>query len=338
MSQHQSTEWADRLHERGSDALDQLLDAMLDAQQMLTQLPTVAPQQLGAQLSRYWQEHLPVNYQQLADGSVRYLSRLALVFTAYGTEWLREALPAHRLVELGPPPSVPTPPAGADPQQWLGWYVVGAGWAAQQQAWIGRAFTALREEIAGGAIGEAEIQASSQRFLEDRLSDYLADVSDVGMDLLIDGLAVADDSIGSLANAVLGHRPAAELTVDVRGPAGTIASTDLAIENNRDEGAEVRCTVRAAAPHRLTADPDAFYLAAGTTRRISIRVSLPDSATQEPFIAGRVQVSGHGDAPQSLRVRAIALPPRRPITVRALGSAAGGVDTSDGADAPGAPD
>jgi hypothetical protein len=338
MSQHQSTEWADRLQGRGSDALDQLLTAMLDAQQVLTQLPTVAPQQLGDQLSRYWQEHLPGTYQQLADSGVRFLSRLALVSAAYGTEWLREALPGHRLGELGPPPSVPTTPAGADPQQWLGWYVLGAAWAAQQQAWVGRAFTALREEIAGGAIGEEEIQASSQRFLEGRLPDYLAEVSDVGMDLFTDGLAVADGSIGSLASAVLGHRPAAQLTVDVRGPAGTIASAELAIENNRDEAADVRCTVRAAGPHRLTVDPDAFYLAAGRTRRISIRVSLPESATEEPFIAGRVQVSGHGEAPLSLRVRAIALPPRRPITVRALGSPAGGVDTSVDADAPGAPD
>jgi hypothetical protein len=322
MSQHSSTEWANRLQGRASGALEQLLSVLLDAQQVLTQLPSVAPQQLGDQLTRYWQAHLPGTYQQLADGGVRYLTRMALVSAAYGTAWLREALPDHRLGELGPPPSAPATPAGTDPLQWVSWYVLCAAWSAQQQAWVGRAVTALREEIDSGAVGEEEIQASAQRFLDDRMPDYLAEVTDVGMDLVADGLAVADGSLSSLSYEVLGHPPATELTVDVNGPAGTIASTELAIENNRDEPADVTCTVKATGEYRVTVDPDAFHLVAGHTRRILIRVALPESATAEPVVVGRIRVSGHGDAPQSLRVRATALPPRRPITVRALGAAA----------------
>ncbi len=321
MSQHPSPEWTDRLQGRASDAFDQLVASMLDAQRVLTQLPTVAPQQLGNDLTRYWQTHLPGTYQQLADGGVRYLARLAVVSAAYSTEWLREALPRHRLAALGPPPAVPAGPRGIDPQQWLRWYVLCATWSAQQQAWVGGALTALREEIAAGTIGEDEMQGSAQRFLEDRLPDYLADVADVGMDLVADGLAATDESIHDLAHTVLGSAPAAELTVDVTGPAGSNASTALAIENNRDEPADVRCTVRTTGAHQVTVEPDAFHLGAGRTRRISIGVTLPDIATDGPVVVGRVQVSGHGDAPLSVQVRATVLPRRSPITVRALGPA-----------------
>lgn len=346
MSQHPSLDWTNRLQGRANDALDQLVASMLDAQQVLTQLPTVAPQQLGDNLSRYWQTYVPGTYQQLTDGGVRYLSRLAVVSAAYGTEWLAAALPDHRVTTLGPPPSVPASPTGADPQQWLRWYALCAAWSAQQQVWVGRALTALREEIAAGSVGEEEMQASAQRFLEDRLPDYLADVADVGMDLVADGLAVADTSIHSLAHSVLGAAPTAELTVDVTGPAGTSARTPLAIENNRDEPADVRCTVKATGSHQVTVEPDAFHLEAGRTRRINVRVGLPEVPTAGPVIVGRVLVSGHGDAPLSLRVRATALPRRSPITVRALGPAGGAprasrrkaTSTSVDADAPGDPD
>lgn len=328
MSQHPTTDWTDRLQDRASDALDQLVASMLDAQRVLTQLPTVAPQQLGNDLLRYWQMHVPGAYQQLADGGARYLTRLAMVSAAYCTEWLQEALPGHRLAGLGVPPAIPTTPRGVEAQQWLSWYVMCAAWSAQQQAWAGRALTAMREEIAAGSIGEEAMQASARRFLEDRLPNCLADVADVGMDLVADGLAVADTSIHGLAHAVLGGAPSAELTVDVMGPAGSNASTALAIENTRDEPADVRCTVRTIGSHPVTVEPDALHLPAGAARRINIRVRLPDVATEGPVVVGRIQVIGHGDAPLLLLVRATALTPRSPITVRALGPAPGAVRAS----------
>lgn len=335
MSADPSTEWAHRLQGRASDALDRLVTTLLDAQQVLTAVPTIAPQQLSEELSRYWQAQLPDTYQQLADGGVRYLSRMAMVSADYGTQWLREALPGHRLAMVGPPPPVPAVPTAADPMEWVGWYVRGAAWSAQQQAWVGQALAALREEIAAGSVGDREIQMSAQRFLEQRLPDYLSDIADVGMDLVADGLAVADGSVQSLATTVLGHPPTSELTVEVAGPAGTVASVDLAIENNRDQPADVHCRVTPAGAD-LTVEPDQFHLAAGATRRVTLRVALPEAPSDEPVIAGRVQVSGSGDAPLSVRVRATVLAPRRPITVRALGPVPGARPGS--ADAPGDPE
>ncbi len=319
MSPDQSTEWAYRLQARAGDALDLLVAAMLDAQRLLGALPSAAPQDLSTQLSRYWQSHAPGAYQQLADGGVRYLSRLALVAATYGSEWLRDALPQHRLAEIGLPPPVPAAPSGIEPMQWTGWYVLCAAWSAQQQAWTGRALQALREEVAAGRVGDDAIQASAQRFLQDRLPDYLGDVAEVGMDLVSAGLTVADDSIQTLAATVLGHQPAPELTVDLSGPAGAVASAELAIENNRDGPADVECTAEAAGNGQLTVRPDRFSLPPGATRRVRIEASVPGSAGEEPVLVGRVHVTGHGDAPLTVRVRAAAVPARRRISVRTLG-------------------
>lgn len=323
MSADPSTDWTDRLQDRAGDALRRLVASMLDAQRVLTQLPAVTPQQLAQDVSRYWQTSVPGSYQHLADGGARYLARLGMVLATYSTAWLRDALPDHRLPGVGVPPRAPAAPLGVEPQQWLSWYATCAAWSTQQQAWAARALTALREEVAAGSIGEQELQASAQRFLEDRLPNYLADVAELGMDLVTQGLAVTDQSIQDLAHTVLGGVASADLVVDVQGPAGSTASTAVAIENNRDEPADVRCTVRSTGPHPVTVQPTAFRLPAGRTKRISIQVTLPDLATEGPVAVGRVQVSGHGNAPLSLRVRATALPPRSPITVRTLGPAPG---------------
>jgi hypothetical protein len=348
MSSDPSTEWAHRLERRATDAWDQLLAVLLEAQQLLTALPGLAPQEFAAHLSQHWQDRGADAYQQLADGGLRYLARISTVAAGYGTQWLRAALPAHRLAEIGSPPTPPAVPAAdggvghpaaarshtgpnpvADPLQWTGWYVLYSAWSAQHQAWTGRAYQALRDEIAAGTMGQPELQASAQRFLQDRLSDYLGDIAEAGMDLAADGLSVGEDSVHTLATAVIGHPPRDQLTVTIDGAPGTEGSTELAIENNRGVAADIVCTARPATGWHLAVVPERFHLGAGQTRRVTIGAMLPDTATDEPVLAGRVTVSGHGDAPLTVRVRATTRVPQRHISVRALDPAPAVRDAPD---------
>jgi hypothetical protein len=318
-----STEWAHRLERRASDAWNQWAATLLDAQQLLSALPGLAPHEVTAQLSQHWQARGADAYQRLADGGLRYLARISVVALEYGAEWLRSTLPAHRLAEIGPPPVAPAAPASdglSDPLQWTGWYVLYSAWSARQQSWTGRAFQALRDEIAAGTLEQPEIQASAERFLRDRLPDYLGDITDAGMDLAADGLSVGEDSVHALATALLGHPPRDELTVTIAGAPGTEASTDLAIENNRGVAADIVCAARPAAGWQLAIVPERFHLAVGQTRRVTISVSLPDAGIDEPVLAGRVTVAGHGDAPLTVRVQVTVRGPQHHISIRALES------------------
>jgi len=263
-------------------------------------------QDLATQMTRYGQTRGPEAYRELTDLSLRFLSRLVLVASAYGTECLRDTVPSDRLHEVGEPPAVPHPPWRVDPSEWSAWSVLYAAWSAQQQAWSARAYEIITEEVAAGRISQDAVQRSSQSFLQNRLPDYMADLTEIGMDLFADGLTVADESVRGLSEALLGAPTATGLTVEVRGHTGTIARSDLAIENNRNSAADVTCVVTPTDGINLAVVPATFRLAPRQTQRVNIRVALPDAPTNGSVSAGTISIAGYDDATLIVHVRATA--------------------------------
>jgi hypothetical protein len=321
-----SADRAQRVQDRADETIDQLAGSMVNVQRLLTALATASasPQDLANEMTRYGQVQGPEAYWQLTDLSLRFLSRSMLVASAYASEFLRGMLPPNRMHEVGEPPAVPHPPEGrADPSEWSAWYVMYVAWAGQQQAWSARVYQLIRDDVAAGLMSQDSIQTSSQSFLQKRLTDYLDDMTEIGMDLFADGLSAADESVRTLSDALLGEPPAAESTVEVRGQAGTIARTDLAIENNRNNQADVTCVVKPIDGIDLAIVPAEFYLAPGQTQRVSILVTLPDTPTNGSVPAGTISIAGYDDATLVVHVRATAeAAARQRITIRTLDTTA----------------
>jgi hypothetical protein len=224
-----------------------------------------------------------------------------------------------RYAELGEPPPVPRPPAGADPTEWAAWYLGYVAWTAQQQVWTARVYQLIQDEVSAGALPGHAAGAASEAVLRDQLPGYLADLAEAGLDLVEDGLGTADESMRALIEALLGRPVATDLTVSVHGLAGTIARTELAIENNRGEPAEVECQVRPADGVGLAVQPSRFQLAAGQAERVSIRVALPDAAPAGSLPAGTIYVAGYGETPLRVQVLAtVSEPPHQHLSIRAL--------------------
>jgi hypothetical protein len=317
-----SADRAQRVQGRVDVTFDQLAGSMVNFRRLLTALAgaSASPQDAATEMSRYLQVQGPETYRQLADLGQHFVSRSMLIASAYGSECLHEMVPPHRMHEVGEPPGVPHPPGSADPSEWAAWYVLYGAWAAQQQAWSARVFQLIRDEIAAGLMSQEAVQASIQTFLRNRLPDYLGDMTEIGMDLFTDGLSAADESVRALSDALLREPPpATELTVEVSGHTGTIARTDLAIENNRNYQADVTCMVTPIDGIGLAVVPAAFHLAPGQTRRVSIRVALPDTPTNGSVPAGTISIAGYDDARLIVRVRATAdATARQRLVIRTL--------------------
>ena len=305
---------------RADAALDELATSMFNVQRLLMALAaaSASPQQLAADLTRYGELQGPDIYQQFSDLSQRFLSRSLLVASAYASECLRNMVPPHRRAEVGEPPAVPQPAGRADPSELAAWYARFGAWAAQQQAWSARVYQVLRDEVAAGRMSPDAARTSGQSFVQAGLPGYLSDMAEISMDLIAGGMSAADASVRGLSDALQQEPSARELTVEMHGRPGTMASTELAIENNRTDPAEVVCIATPMAGSRLAIEPARFHLAPGQTERVRIRLDLPDTPTDGSVPAGTISVAGSGDTTLLVHVRATAAAATRSITIRAL--------------------
>jgi hypothetical protein len=312
---------AERLQAGADELWERVAATTYQIQRLLTALAAggAPAEEVAAELTRFGQVEGPDAYRRLAELNLRYLVRAMLVGSAHGNEFLREMLPPHRRSEVGEPPAVPDPPAVGDPTAWTSWYVRYGTWAVRQQAWTARAYQILRAEGGSGLTPPDGRRDAGQLLAQERLNDYLADLSELGLELMRDGLSATDESVRALSDAVLGEPAAREVTVEARGQVGTIARADLAIENNRRQPADVRCSVDPADGLALAVTPAQFQLPPGRTERVSIRVGLPDAPTDGSIPAGTITVRGYGDETLLVRVRATAVgvSPAR-ITIRAV--------------------
>src|SRR6266545_6784440 len=219
------------------------------------------------------------------------------------------------MAEAGLPSMVPPPPDPAGASDWTGWYQLFCAWVTEQQAWSARLYRVLLEEVAAGALRPEDVQASAREYLQRRLPDYLADMAELNAELVSDILAVADGSVDALSDVLVGRPDPGrsdpgppdpeEMTIDVRGPAGSTASAALLIENSRREPAGVECVVTPAEGFGLVTAPMEFRLGAGESRAVAVRVALPAEPSSEPRAAGSVIIRGQGDRDLVVRVSAL---------------------------------
>jgi len=312
---------AQRLQAVANDLVDHIAATTYQVQRLLTAFAASRawPQEVAAELTRFGQAEGSDAYRRLAELNARFLVRAMLVGSVHGNQFVRDMLPPHRLTEVGEPPTVPDPPSIADPTAWTSWYMRYGTWTVQQQAWTARAYQILRDESGSGLAHPAGARDAGQLLLHHRLNEYLADLSELGLGLIRDGLSATDDSVRALSDVALGEPTAREVRVEASGQIGTVARVDLAIENNRPEPADVRCSVDPADGLALAVTPTRFHLAPGQTERVSIRVDLPDAPTDGSISAGTVTVRGDGDETLLVRIRATAVtvPPGN-IRIRTL--------------------
>lgn len=309
---------AARMQARADETMERWAGSAVEFQRVLAALGSGSAS--PGDLSRLGQHSASDVYQRLTAPQMRFLWRSVLLSSAYCNDYLWDVLPPHRRPEVGEPPTVPHPPTSADPSEWSAWYLLYTTAAMHQQVWMARVLQVLRDEAEAGGLSPEEAQRSGQAFLRERMTDYLGDLAEIGMDLMADGVSAVDESLRGLSEGLGGATARSqEITVEVSGRAGTTASTDLAIENNQAQQADVVCAVSGVEGITLTVVPARFRLAPGQTERVSVRVALPDAATPIPAPAGTIEVSGYGDEPLIVRVLAKAEPDVKPaVTIRAL--------------------
>ena len=145
----QSPGWINRLQSLVNETVARSTASTANLQRLLAAVAGsgLTPDLLGSELPRFGQEFGPQAYQRLVEVYSRFLSRsLRLVFR-YRDEYLSSVLPPGRLAEAGRPSAIPSPPEGANPAEWAGWYQLFGAWVTEQQAWSGRLYRILLEEV-----------------------------------------------------------------------------------------------------------------------------------------------------------------------------------------------
>ncbi|HYR64281.1 MAG TPA: hypothetical protein VET24_16830 [Actinomycetota bacterium] len=316
----ESPDWIQRLQNLVNETVERSTASTANLQRLLAAVagPGFPPGLLGTELPRFGQEYGPEAYRRLVEIYTRFLSRSLRLVSRYRDDYLSGLLPPGRIAAAGRPSAVPSPPDGANATEWAGWYQLFGAWVTEQQTWAGRLYAVLLDEVRAGSLKPEDVQVSAQEFLRRRLPDYLADMAELNAELVTDILGVADGSIDALSDQLV-RRPehgGAEgasgqpdaITVEVRGIAGTTASTRLLVENSLPDAAALRCDVSALDGFGLATAPVEFRLGPGESRAVTVHVALPAEPTAGQRPAGSVIVRGHGDRDLVVRVRATAEP------------------------------
>ncbi len=310
------------LEQRANEALDRYAASAAALQRLATAVAQAgaSPQRVSEGWSRYQQDVGPELASRYNDTGCRFTARSLILAADYGTECLRRLVPPERAAHLGAPPPPPPLPGPTDAAGWLAWFWGLAPWATRHQAWSARIYELVRADVAAGRLPPDVLQQVTDAFVRDRLLDYLQDAADLQLDLLTDGLAAGTDVVQQLTTDLTGEQPATDLTVEVHGRAGGVARTELEIDNNRAEPADVVCTVTSFGGFAVAVTPSRLWLEPGRSVRVGIRVDLPAEGTAGASVpAGSVGVTGAGGAPLLVHVRATVAHELRPaVTVRVL--------------------
>lgn len=310
------------LQARTNEALDLYAGTLATAERLMSALAIqgTAPDDVARELLHYQQAAGPELLGDIADSGYRFLARSLLLAAEYGTDGLLRLVPAHRLPTVGPPPPPPVLPAPSDPAAWYAWFGIFAGWSVQHSTWAARVYDVIRGEVRDGALPPSTLREATDSLVRERLVDYLQDCATLQVELLTDGLTAGQHMVRSLLAALTDESDAEDLTIVVRGSAGSLVRTELALDNNRPDAAEVQCTTTSYPGFVVTASPGHLSLNAGQSATLTVVVDLWETgASGEEVPAGLVTVAGAGFGQLVVHVRAIVTPaPPRQLTVRVL--------------------
>jgi hypothetical protein len=322
MTAHQpESEWIQRMQSIAIEAIDRAGESTAGFQRLLLAVaaPEVSSAHIADELTRFAQRQALDSYHDVAQVNARTLSRLIGLVLRYQADYARGLVSAGKMAAIGQPPSPPQPPLQSDATEWVLWFQRFSAWITDQQVWSSGLYRALVDEAASGGVDEDAVRSHGMTFVRDRLPGYMAEVAEASFDSFCDLLAVTDESVRGLTDAVGGAPPSNEITVDVDGTAGSTVSARLLIENNHSESAAVRCSATPADGFGLVVAPTDAQLAPGDSREVTVYVTLPEKAPDEPVPAGDVTITGHDDIDLTVHVRArVVMPHPGVVKVRVL--------------------
>jgi hypothetical protein len=322
MTTHQpESEWIQRMQSIATEAIERAGESTAGFQRLL--LAVAAPEVSGAriadELTRFTQQQAADAYHGIAQVNARAMSRLIELVSRYQADYARGLISAGKMAAAGPPPSPPQPPMRSDATEWLFWYQRFSAWITDQQVWSSRLYGALVDEAASGGVGEDAVRSHGMTFVRDRLPGYMAEVAEASLDSFCDLLAVTDESVRGLTDAVQGAPVTNEITLDVDGTAGSTVGARLLIENNHSEPAAVKCAATPADGFALVVTPTDAQLAPGESQKVEVYVTLPERAPDESVTAGYVTITGHDDVDLTVHVMAhVVMPQPGAVKVRVL--------------------
>ncbi|MBV8179689.1 MAG: hypothetical protein JO045_12975 [Mycobacterium sp.] len=175
------------------------------------------------------------------------------------------------------------------------------------------------DEAASGGVGEDTVRSHGMNFVRDRLPGYVAEVAEASFDSFCDLLAVTDESVRGLTDAVRGAPATNEITIDPEGTAGSTVSARFLVENNHQEPAAIKCAATPADGFALVVAPTDMQLALGDSQKVTVYVTLPENAPDEFVPAGSVTITGHDDVDLTVHVVAhLVMPQPGVVSVRVL--------------------
>jgi hypothetical protein len=321
MTSQQEPEWIQRMQSIANDAIERASESTASFQRLMLAVASadLSRDRIADELTRFGQEQALNAYNEIAEVNARTLSRFAEFVSTYQSDYVGGLISDTKMAAIGRPPAAPSPPTRGDATEWLFWFQRYTTWVTDQQAWNARLYRALVDEAASDGISEEAVRSYGTTFVRHRLPTYMADIAEASFDSFCDLLAVTDDSVRSLTGAMLGSRPARELTVDVEGTVRSTVSAGLVIENNHPEAATVSCVAAPADGFGVVVTPADMHLSPGDAQKVIIYVTLPDEPTDEAVTAGIVRVTGHDDEDLAVYVQArVSRPQSGAVTVRVL--------------------
>jgi hypothetical protein len=299
----QPAEWGRRFQDLAAEAGQLSAWSLRRYQSLLERVSRgdLKPDEVQKQFRDYLQEQAGASTREAVELSVGLLAGLLYAEAKYREAMLDGLLPTTDTVP--PPPS----PSGVD---LTNWFQALATYSAEQSARGMARHQQLVERVASGAVSSARVQEHTQQYLQTNAPEFLAEVMDLGLSFVGNLQRSSSTLAAGLYDRVLGpddHGPSAPeppIILELRGPAGSVVSSTVVVENTRPETADITCrvsefTARAFGRRfrpALEIDPARFTLVTGAQQDVALRLTLDPSlfAAGADYVA-TLQISGAGE-------------------------------------------
>jgi hypothetical protein len=295
-------DWGRRFQEMSAEAGEMYARVLRRYNELLLRVANgeLQPEAVQREFREYLQEQSVTSTRELIELTVGLLAGLLHIEAKY-----REALLDGLLPPDGPIP--PPPPASSI--DLTNWFQVLSKYAAEQSARGIARQQQLVERIASRQITSEQMQQQGQRYLASNAPRFLGEVMDLGLTYVSELQRSSSKLAEGLYDHVLG--PAAEsfaperpLIADLRGPSGSVVTTEIVVENGRADAANVSCLLSEFSPRAggrsflggAEITPARFTLAPGESRDVVLSVPLDRNLfTPGVDYFGLLRISGARD-------------------------------------------
>ncbi len=259
------------------------------------------PEDVQTEFRAYLQEKSATSTRELVELSVGLLAGLLHIEAKY-----REALLEGLIPPDGPIPP-PPPPSSID---LTNWFQTLSKYAAEQSARGIARQQQLVERIASGEITPERIQEQGRHYLESYAPLFIGEVVELGLGFVSRMQRSSGNFTEGLYDRLLGPdtdlaaAPETALILDLRGPAGSVTTAAIVVENTRTEATQIACTISEFVSRTrdrtfasgAEATPARFALAPGESRDVTISLPLdPGLFAPDVDHFAILRIAGAGD-------------------------------------------